>query len=116
MDLGSSYIHDALQGRCSGIGVQDARIPRICGDEHMLVEAAKRRWIATTPLVAQVSDLFATTSLVAQVSFAATSLVPQVLVHFATTSLFAQVSVHLVHSGVSILSAMVTFRMSRDLQ
>ncbi len=36
-DLGSmgvrSYIHDALQVRCAGIGVEDARMPTLCGKE-----------------------------------------------------------------------------------
>ena len=89
----------------------------------MPVQAAKRAWIAPTFLVAQVSvqtflvaQVSVQTSLVAQVSFAATTLIPQVSVHLAPTSLFAQLSVHLVHTGVSLLSAMVTFWMSRDFQ
>ena len=94
----------------------------------MPVEAAKRGLIAPTLLVAQVSVLLATgtillvaqvsvqTSLVAQVSFAATPLVPQVSVYSAPTSLFAQLSIHLVHTGFSLLSALVTFCMSRDFQ
>ena len=47
-DLGSigrsSYIHDALQLRCVVIGVEDARMPMLCGNEHVLVEAAKQGW------------------------------------------------------------------------
>ena len=38
---GSSYVHDVLQGRCAGIGVEDARIPGVCGNENTLVEAVK---------------------------------------------------------------------------
>ena len=41
---GSCYIHDSLQGTCGGIGVEDARIARKCGDEIVLVEAAKQGW------------------------------------------------------------------------
>ena len=41
---GSSYKHDALQLRCVGVGVKDVRIPMLCGNENMLVEAAKRGW------------------------------------------------------------------------
>ena len=39
---GSSYIHDALQLRWAILGVEDARIARICGNEHASMEAAKR--------------------------------------------------------------------------
>ena len=39
---GSSYIHDALQLRWAIIGVKDARIARIYGNEHASMEAAKR--------------------------------------------------------------------------
>ena len=35
---------DALQVRCVGIGVEDARMPILCGNEHVLVKAAKRGW------------------------------------------------------------------------
>ena len=41
---GSSYIHDALQLRWAVTGVEDARIPRICGNGHASMEAAKRGW------------------------------------------------------------------------
>ena len=39
---GSSYIHDALQLRWAIIGVEDARIARICGNEYASIEAAKQ--------------------------------------------------------------------------
>ena len=42
---GSCYTHDAMRGRCGGIGVEDARIARKCGDEIVLVEAAKHSYI-----------------------------------------------------------------------
>ena len=35
-------IHDALQGTYGAIGVKDARIARTCGDEIVLVEAARQ--------------------------------------------------------------------------
>ena len=38
------YIHDALQLRWAVIGLEDARIPTPCGNEHVLVEAAKQGW------------------------------------------------------------------------
>ena len=38
------YIHDALQLRWAVIGVEDARIPTACGNEHVLVDAAKQGW------------------------------------------------------------------------
>ena len=43
-------IHDALQLRWAVIGVEDARIPTACGNEHVLVEAAKQGWIAKIPM------------------------------------------------------------------
>ena len=36
------YIHDALQLRWAVIEVEDARRPMLCGNEIMLVGAAKR--------------------------------------------------------------------------
>ena len=40
----SSDIHDALKVRCAGAGVEDARMPILCGNEDMLVEAANQGW------------------------------------------------------------------------
>lgn len=42
---GSSSIHDALQLRWVVTGVEDPGIPRICGNEHASMEAAKREWL-----------------------------------------------------------------------
>ena len=39
---GTCYIHDALRGTCGIIGVKYAGIARNCGDEIVLVEAAKQ--------------------------------------------------------------------------
>lgn len=44
VDMTDFYIHDALQVRCAGIGVEDVRMLILCGNEHKLVEAAKRGW------------------------------------------------------------------------
>ena len=43
-DLGSmeGRCYDAKQLRWAVMGVEDARIPRLCGNEHASIEAAKR--------------------------------------------------------------------------
>ena len=40
--FGSFYIHDALQPRKAVIGVEDARMPMLCGNKYVLVEDGKR--------------------------------------------------------------------------